>query len=69
MSGRRTGEQIGRDTLADLVIPILLPAEQRQWVELLRRTEDYLQKKWDMRRLLRRIREQADKGERKDFWE
>lgn len=63
------GKRIGRDTLADLVIPIPPSAEQRQWVELLRRTEDYLQKKRDMRLLLRRIREQGDKGERKELWE
>lgn len=63
------GKRIGRDTLADLVIPIPPPAEQRQWVEILSRTEDYLQKKRNMRQLLCRIREQEDRGERKALWE
>ncbi len=63
------GKRIGRDTLADLVIPIPPLEKQWQWVEILSRTEDYLQGKKDMRILLHRMRKQGESGERRAFQE
>lgn len=60
------GKRIGRETLANMVIPFPELEVQTQWLNILKKTEDYLMKKKDMRELLKRLDEQKSRME--ELW-